>query len=215
MSQETPQPPQPPQPAPSDNSPAAPDARERFGADTRDVVSWPYSRSVYVGRLLWKIVHTLIWPLCWHRLPWLRCGIVRLFGGKVGRVDFCAGSWIEMPWDVEIGDHVCIGPRTKLYNLGGVTIGQHTLISQDVYICGGTHDYSTLTYPLLRKRVVIGDYCWIAAGAFIHPGVTIGEGAIVGARAVVTHDVEPWTIVAGNPAVFIKKRRMQRDEKAE
>lgn len=131
----------------------------------------------------------------------------------------CAGkSWIvssakvEMPWDLRIGPHVAIGARAILYNLGGLEIGEQSVLSQDVYVCGGTHDYTNTTMPLLRKKIVIGKQVWIAAGAFIGAGVTIGDGAVIGARAVVMKDVAPWTIVAGNPACEIKKRALHRDQ---
>ena len=112
-----------------------------------------------------------------------------------------------MPWDLEIGHHCALGDRVTLYNLGGLKIGSRTVLSQDVYVCGGTHDYTDFSYPLLREKIEIGNYVWIAAGAFIGPGVRIGDGAVIGARAVVMKDVEPWTIVAGNPARVIKQRQ--------
>jgi putative colanic acid biosynthesis acetyltransferase WcaF len=59
---------------------------------------------------------------------------------------------------------------------------------------------------LTYNPIIIKDQSWVAARAFVGPGVTIGEGAVVGACAVVTKDVEPWTVVAGNPAKFIKNR---------
>jgi acetyltransferase-like isoleucine patch superfamily enzyme/glycosyltransferase involved in cell wall biosynthesis len=180
--------------------------KERFNESER----WPYPKHIYVARLLWAIVWSTLWKVCWWRLPIFRKLLLRLFGAKIGSVGLSGSTWIEMPWDLRIGKGVIIGPRATLYNLGGLTIGDHTVISQDAYICGGTHDHTDPTYPLIRKRITIGSYVWIAAGAFIHPGVTIGEGAVVGARAVVTRDVEPWTIVAGNPAVFVKRRVMRR-----
>jgi len=59
---------------------------------------------------------------------------------------------------------------------------------------------------LLCKPIVIGSQVWIAADSFIGPGVCIGEGAVIGARSAVFKDVQGWTVVGGNPAVFIKKR---------
>jgi putative colanic acid biosynthesis acetyltransferase WcaF len=171
---------------------------------------WPYPRYEYPLRVLWALVWATVWQICWKRVPWLRTGILRLFGARCTSVVHFAGSVrIIRPWDLELG-RCSIGPRTHLYNLGGLKIGEQVVISQDVYICGGTHDYTDPTYPLLRKKIIIGDYVWIAAGAFIGPGVTIGEGAVVGARAVVMKDVPPWTVVAGNPAVVVKKRVMKK-----
>ena len=167
----------------------------------------PYSWSTYVGRSLWTIVWCTVWQVCWARVPILRATILRLFGAHLSGVFWAPASLrIHMPWALTIGRGCAIGARTHLYNLGGLSIGDQTVISQDVYICGGTHDYADPTYPLVRKKITIGSYVWIAAGAFICPGVTIGDGAVVGARAVVTHDVEPWTVVAGNPARMIKRR---------
>ena len=64
-------------------------------------------------------------------------------------------------------------------------------------------------HSLIVAPIMIGSQAWIAADAFVGMGVTIGEGAVVGARAVVMKDVEPWTVVAGNPARFIKKRELR------
>ena len=78
-----------------------------------------------------------------------------------------------------------------------------------MYLCGGTHDYTESTYPLLRKNIIIEDDVWIGAGAFIGPGVRIGGGAVIGARSVVFKDVPPWQVVGGNPARVIKARVMK------
>lgn len=78
------------------------------------------------------------------------------------------------PWDIKLGKYVTIGPRVHLYNLKKIIIGDNTVISQDAYLSGGTHDYSKSNLPLIRKDIIIGNYVWICAGAFIGPGVTIG-----------------------------------------
>src|SRR5204863_7653015 len=87
-----------------------------------------------------------------------------------------------------------------------VSIADHSVISQDAYLCAGTHDYTQPTLPLLRPPITIGHGVWIAAGAFIGPDVTIGDNSVVGARAVVMKDVPPGVVVAGNPARVIKQR---------
>ena len=105
-----------------------------------------------------------------------------------------------------MGEHSCLADGVLVYNLGPLSIGDHTVISQRVHICNGSHDYSKSDLPLLRPTSKIGSGVWICADAFIGPGVTIGDNAIVGACAVVTHDVPPMKIVAGNPAVVIRER---------
>jgi putative colanic acid biosynthesis acetyltransferase WcaF len=171
---------------------------------------YPYPASTYVARALWLLVYATLWKLSVRPLHVLRPRILRLFGARVSlKVNLAGSAWVEMPWSLECGEHVTVGARAILYNLGGLRIGSNAVISQDAYICGGTHDYTQATYPLVRKPITIGSGVWIAAGAFIGPGVTVGDGAVVGARAVVTKDVEPWTVVAGNPARFIKRRELK------
>jgi putative colanic acid biosynthesis acetyltransferase WcaF len=116
------------------------------------------------------------------------------------------------PWLLALGQHTVLSDGVVVYNLGPVKIGEHTVVSQDVYLCAGTHDYTRVDLPLQRPPITIGSGVWVCAGAFIGPGVTIGDNAIVGARAVVMQDVPPATIVAGNPAKVIKERPKPADE---
>jgi putative colanic acid biosynthesis acetyltransferase WcaF len=182
---------------------------EQF-TDTTKVDPWPYTRGVYISRALWKLTQATLWKIAWKRMAFLRCMILRMFGAKTPLNGHIAGSVrIEMPFWLELGEHVAIAQRADLYNLGGLSIGDHSVVSQDVYFCGGTHDYTDPAYPLLRKKITVGKHVWVAAGAFIGPGVNIGDGAVVGARAVVMKDVPPWTVVAGNPAKVVKQRVMK------
>ena len=112
------------------------------------------------------------------------------------------------PWWFEMGDWSNLGHEVVIYNLGPVTIGSHTVLSQGVYVCAGTHDYTRPDLPLLRPPIRIGSGVWIAAQAFIGPGVTIGDNSVIGARAVVVKDIPAGMVAAGNPARVIKARAM-------
>jgi putative colanic acid biosynthesis acetyltransferase WcaF len=114
-----------------------------------------------------------------------------------------------MPWNLEMKDYACIGPGVDCYNAAPIVIGNHATISQRTYLCTASHDLTSATHPQIEKPIVIEDRAWVAAEAFVGPGVTIGEGAVVGARGCVFKDVEPWTVVGGNPARFIKKRTIK------
>jgi putative colanic acid biosynthesis acetyltransferase WcaF len=168
-----------------------------------------YSMTEYAGRLLWRLCWHTLWKLCWKRLYTLRVIVLKAFGARLsGKNQMDASTWIEIPWNLTIGEYSSLGARVHLYNLGAMSIGSHTVISQDCYLCGGTHDYKDPTMPLLKATITISSQVWICAGAFIGPGVTVGEGAVIGARAVVVEDVPPWTVVAGNPARVIKRREI-------
>lgn len=167
-----------------------------------------YTRKEMVARFLWSLVRP-----AFHFSPrpffgWRRL-LLRLFGAKVGReVHIYSTVTIYLPWNFEIGDWSSIGEHAFIYNLGKITIGRKTTISHRAHLCAGTHDYTNNTLPLLKLPIEIQDSAWICADAFIGPGVTISEGAVVGARAVVMKNVQPWEVVAGNPARFINKREI-------
>ena len=160
-----------------------------------------------IKRLIWRAINISIFRIAISRkFKWLRHGLLRLFGAKINKDAYIYPTCdIFMPWNLICG-RACIGPRTNIYNKDFVTIGNDTVISQGTYICTAGHSTKSLMLPLTTKPIKIEDNVWIAADAFVGMGVTIGEGAVVGARAAVFKDVEPWTIVGGNPAKPIKKR---------
>ena len=132
-----------------------------------------------------------------------------LFGCQMTRTSLTkATTRIMHPWLLKMGEHCALAEGVTVYNLGLVTIGDHTVVSQNVHICAGTHDYTKADLPLIRPPIVIGNGVWVCADAFIGPGVTIGDNSVVGARAVVMKDVPAGMVVAGNPARVIKTRKM-------
>lgn len=133
--------------------------------------------------------------------------LLRIFGAKIGKnVKIYPSAKIMFPWKLEIGEGVVISWDVILYNLGKIIIQDYAIISQNAHLCAGTHDYDSKNFRLQKKQIVICQKVWIAADAFVGPGVIVGKRSIVGARAVVTKDVSPDTIVIGNPAVLLKKR---------
>jgi putative colanic acid biosynthesis acetyltransferase WcaF len=108
-----------------------------------------------------------------------------------------------------IGDHV------ELYTLGEIEIGDCAVISQRSYICSAGHDHTTPTFDLFTKKVTIEPEAWVATDVFVAPGVTIGYGAVVGARSSVFHDLPPGTISVGSPARVIGMRKMKGNPETE
>lgn len=161
-------------------------------------------------RVVWAIVNAFVFPLVSNRY---RKFLLKLFGAKIRlHVRIYRSAKIYAPWNLEIiGDHgpVCIGPRVEIYNKDKVVFGNDIVVSQDSYICTATHDVTSPSMKLVTKPIIINDQVWIAAKATILPGVTIGEGSVVGACAVVAKDVPPWSIVVGNPAHIVGKRELK------
>jgi putative colanic acid biosynthesis acetyltransferase WcaF len=92
------------------------------------------------------------------------------------------------------------------YSVSPIQIGNKVTVSQRAFLCSASHDISSLSRPLIHSPIVIKEHAWVCAEAFVGAGITIAEGAVVGARSVVTRDVEAWAVVAGNPAKFVKTR---------
>lgn len=105
-----------------------------------------------------------------------------------------------------MGAHSCLADHVDCYSVAPITIGAYATVSQYSYLCAATHDYSADDFALRPKPITIGARAWVAADAFVGPGVTVGEGAVVGARASVFKDVPAWAVVGGNPARFLKWR---------
>lgn len=165
-----------------------------------------YSLTELVRRVLWMIGrYAFRWSprtaFGWRRF------VLRLFGAEVGReVHIYNTATVYYPWNLTIGDWSSIGEEALIYNLGPVTIGDQVTVSQRAHLCAGTHDPTDPSMPLLKPPINVEDQAWVCADAYVGPGVTVGEGAVVGARAVAVKDVDDWTIVGGNPARTLKKR---------
>ena len=157
-------------------------------------------RSAWFIQFWWLFDALFVRPTPQMFFFWRRFAL-RLFGAKIGyNVLIRPGVRITYPWKVVIGDHSWIGDNVTLYSVAEITIGEHCVVSQEAYLCAGTHDYCDISFPLLASPIKVESECWIAARAFVGPGVSIGRGAVIGACTVVLSDVPTATIVAGSPA---------------
>ncbi|MCH8540770.1 MAG: hypothetical protein LAT58_08375 [Opitutales bacterium] len=105
-----------------------------------------------------------------------------------------------------MGEFSALAESVDCYNVDTIEIGSKVAVSQRSFLCTASHEISNLHRPLLTQPIKINNHAWICAEAFISPGVEIGEGSVVAARAVVTRSVDRWVVVGGNPAKFLKKR---------
>lgn len=157
-------------------------------------------------RLTWLVLARFTPPPlhAWRRL------ILKAFGAKIGRgARVHASVRIWLPANLELGDNTLIGPGAHLYNQGRITVGARTVISQGAHICASTHDIADPNFQLVVRPIAIGEQAWVAAEAFVGPGVTIGDRAVIGARAALFQNAEPDGVYSGNPAQFIKTRKLR------
>lgn len=170
-----------------------------------------FALSNRVERAAWMLTWLLLarWtPPVLH--PW-RVWLLRRFGAKVGRkVKVYASARIWLPRNLAIADGASIGPRVTCYCIAPISLGAGAIVSQGAHLCTGTHLIDNLSFQLVARPIRIGVDAWIAAEAFVGPRVVVGDGAVLGARAVAMRDLAPWTVYAGNPARPLRQRRRPR-----
>lgn len=166
-----------------------------------------FSLANRVVRAIWRLAWVVLCRFTPPPLHGWRRLVLRAFGARVGRgVRVHGSARIWLPANLELGDHALIGPEVRLYNQGHISIGPHSVISQGAHLCASTHDIADPDFQLVLRPITIGTQCWVAAEAFVGPGVTVGDRAVVGARAALFTAAEPDGVYSGNPAQLIKQR---------
>jgi putative colanic acid biosynthesis acetyltransferase WcaF len=150
---------------------------------------------------LWIAARCLFFETAW---PWpsaLRVALLRFFGAEVGEgVVIRSRVSISFPWRLRIGDHVWLGEEVRILSLATVTLESSVCISQRAFLCTGSHRFDLPAFDLVTKPIHVRRGSWVAAQAFVAPGVEIGPGSMVCAGSVVLENVAPGTVVRGNPA---------------
>lgn len=186
-----------------------PETKDRSLQHTMSTVhqAGPHSFAHRAMRVLWG----LVWLIAYRPSPRLLHGwrrfLLRLFGAKIGKgAHPYPSAKIWAPWNLEMGDHSCLASDVDCYSVDRIVLGARATVSQYSYLCTAGHDYRGPGMPLTTAPITIGEGAWIAADVFVGPGVTVGEGAVIGARSSLFRDIDPWTVAVGNPARPIKKR---------
>ncbi len=161
-----------------------------------------------VERLLWQAAWLLLarWTpaMC---SPW-RILLLKAFGARVAPGAMIAASTrVWLPRHLTLGAHASLGPGVECYTMAPISIGRRTVVSQRAYLCAGSHDVSSPEFQLVARPIEIGDDVWIAADAFVAPGVRVADGAVLAARACAFSSLEAWTIYRGNPAQPLRRRQ--------
>ncbi len=177
---------------------AVPDEGSRFSIGNRAL------------RVLWGVAWLLLFrPTPRPMYAW-RNALLRLFGAKIGSgVHVMATVKIWAPWNLSMADHSAMGEHVDCYSVSPIELGAHSVVSQYSFLCTASHSYEVVGMRGFDAPIRIGAHAWIAADVFVAPGVTVGEGTVVGARSSVFSDMPPWVVAVGSPARPTKKREMR------
>lgn len=169
-----------------------------------------YDRGVAKAfEIAWILVRAFVFM---HSIPIpsaIKNVALRFFGAQIGKgVVFRSRINISMPWRVTIGDHVWIGDDVTILSLAKVKIESHCCISQQAFLCTGSHDFDKESFDLIVKPIMIEESCWVGAQCFIGPGVTMSQGSRCLAGAVVVRNTDRGTTVGGVPAKVVRIRSL-------
>lgn len=180
--------------------------------------SYKQKSAYHSARPLTERLLLIVWDWVWFLLcawtpkplnPW-RLFWLKLFGCRMDGAPFVhQRARIEAPWRLIMHDRSCLGDRAHAYCLDTIELGARSTISQEAYLCTGTHDFEEPTLPLLIAGISIGEDAFLGARAFVMPGVSIGRGAVIGACSLVTQDMPDWTVCFGHPCRPVKPRKMK------
>lgn len=167
--------------------------------------------SFSLGNRLFRIFWGISWLLLARYTPpplhsWRRI-VLRAFGARMApgaRVHASVSVW--NPRNLDLGENVLVGPGARIYNQGMIVVGARTVISQRAHLCASSHDISDANFQLVLRPITIGRDCWVAAEAFVGPGVSMGDGAVLGARGALFENAAAGGVYSGNRAVLIKYR---------
>ncbi|MXP26630.1 putative colanic acid biosynthesis acetyltransferase [Altererythrobacter indicus] len=139
--------------------------------------------------------------------PW-RCLILKAFGARIGKAAMVYSSArIWYPAHLNMGHRATLGPRVNCYNIAPIHLGAYAVISQDAELVTGSHDVDNPAHSLTAAPIVIGPSCWVAAGAFVGPGVVMEAFSVLGARSVCFSACRRGGIYVGNPASLLRERK--------
>tara|TARA_B110000503_G_scaffold96495_1_gene145088 strand:+ start:1383 stop:1934 length:552 start_codon:yes stop_codon:yes gene_type:complete len=161
-------------------------------------------------RFIWNIIYVLFFLFSPRTFHVWRVFLLKIFGAKIGKhCHIYPKVKIWAPWNLELGDYIGIADHVKLYSMDKIIIDDFCTISDGSYLCCGTHDYNSKNFQLITKPINIKKKTWVCSEVFIHPGITISEGCVIGARSVVNKNLDnKYMVCAGNPCKQIKDRKL-------
>src|SRR5450755_607995 len=173
-----------------------------------------YSVGNYRAGPRWKVIlwYLVNYYIFFSRFPFpfrFKVVLLRLFGAKIGvGIVIKPMVRIKNPWRLVIGGYCWIGEGVWIDNIENVEIGNNVCLSQNAILSTGNHDYSKSNFPPRYGKIFLQDGVWICANAIVCSGVVCKSHAVLTVNSVATRDLEEMKIYSGNPAVFVRVRRI-------
>lgn len=173
-----------------------------------------FSTGIYEAGPKWKVLlwYPLNYFIFFSSIPWpysLKLAVLRLFGASIGEgLVIKTGVRIKNPWRLKIGKNCWIGESVWIDNLADVELGDNVCISQGAMLLTGNHDYSLPDFPYRLGAIKIEDGVWIGARSVVCPGTVCKSHSILTVNSVVTRKMQEWSVYSGNPAVYVRERKM-------
>ncbi len=163
-----------------------------------------------IKEFLWILARAVLFDLLPLKCYRIKCWVLRRFGARVGKcVTIKPGVKITFPWKLDVGDNVWLGEECWLLNLAPITLESNVCISQRAMVCTGSHNFKSSSFDLITGAIHIERGSWVAANAFVGPGVSIGSHAVLTAGSVATGNLEPYGVYQGNPARKVRVRHIE------
>ena len=169
--------------------------------------SWYKPGGTAIKRVLWYFVNIIFFNNGFFPVSGMKIWILRLFGAKIGKgVHIKPSVNVKYPWNLQVGNFVWIGELVWIDNLVLVSIGDNVCLSQGAMLLTGNHNYKKSSFDLEVVEIKLEEGVWIGAKSVVCPGVTCRSHSVLSVNSVTTHDMEPYSIYSGNPAIKIRDR---------
>lgn len=167
----------------------------------------PTSSRDKLRRGLWGFAWLILCRWTPRPLHGWRVAILRLFGGRIARgAKVYPDAIIWAPWLLDMAEGSTLGDGVQCYNVDWVRLGPGATVSQRAFLCTATRDIDDADNPLITAPITLDRLAWVGAEAYVGPGVTLAEGAVLAARGVAVRPIAAWSVVGGNPARIIRMR---------
>jgi putative colanic acid biosynthesis acetyltransferase WcaF len=172
--------------------------------------SWYRPGRSNLWRSAWFFLGMPIVRAQWLPSSSIRVALLKAFGARIGiNVVIRPGVQVKYPWNLVVGDNCWIGERCWIDNLTTVRLGNNVCVSQAAYLCTGNHDWTDPAFGLMISPIQLNNASWVGAMAILAPGTVLGIGSVAAAGSVISGVIPDYEVHAGNPAVFVKVRKIR------